>query len=178
MPMCWVPAPGWLETNTVLRVFSDERTTAVTGYRHFVAEGVGAASPWQGLKGQIYLGSDQFAARMQARIDPARPLREVPKRQRRVLAKPLADYADHWPDRDRAMAEVHRTGAYSMQGIADYFGISRMTVSRAVKRHEDVSATPNVTCESWPRLQHDPVSKSVPSYDANPLSEGDQNNRR
>jgi hypothetical protein len=53
-----------------------------------------------------------------------------------------------------------------------------MTVSRAVKRHEDVSATPNVTCESWPRLQHDPVSKSVPFYDANPLSEGDQNKRR
>ena len=40
-----VPAPGWLETDAVLRVFSDERTTAVNGYRRFVAEGIGAASP-------------------------------------------------------------------------------------------------------------------------------------
>jgi putative transposase len=143
-----VPAPGWLETDAVLRVFSDERTTAVNGYRRLKAEGIGAASPWQGLKGQIDLGSDQFAERMQARIDPTRPLREVPKRQRRALAKPLADDADRWPDRDRAMAEAYRTGAYSMQGIADYFGVSRMTVSRAVKRHEDVSATQNVTCET------------------------------
>ena len=45
------------------------------------------------------------------------------------------------------MAEAYRTGAYSMQGIADYFGVSRMTVSRAVKRHENVSAAQNVTCE-------------------------------
>jgi hypothetical protein len=73
-----------------LRVFSDERITAVNGYRRLKAEGIGAASPWQGLKGQIDLGSDQFAKRMQARIDPTRPLREVPKRQRRALAKRLA----------------------------------------------------------------------------------------
>ena len=66
-----VPAPGWLETDAVLRVFSDERNTAVTGYRRFVAEGIRVASPWQGLKGQIYLGSDQFAERMQAWIPPA-----------------------------------------------------------------------------------------------------------
>jgi putative transposase len=85
---------------------------------------------------------------MQARIDPTRPLREVPTRQRRALAKPLADDGDRWLDRDRAMAEAYRTGAYSMQGIADDFGVSRMTVSRAVKRHEDVSATQDVTCET------------------------------
>ena len=113
-----------------------------------VAEGVGAAARGEGSRARIYLGSDQFAERMQARIDPTRPLREFPKRQRRALAKPLADYADRWPERDRAMAEAYRTGAYSMQGIADFFGVSRMTVSRAVKRHENAYATPNVTCET------------------------------
>jgi REP element-mobilizing transposase RayT len=46
-----VPAPGWLETDAVLRLFAEERTTAVTAYRRFVAEGIGAASPWQALKG-------------------------------------------------------------------------------------------------------------------------------
>ena len=69
------------------------------------------------------------------------------KRQRRALAKPLADYAARWPDRDRAMAEAYRTGAYSLQTIADHYGVSRMTVSRAVKRHEDEAATHHVTCE-------------------------------
>jgi hypothetical protein len=37
----------------------------VSGYRRFVAAGIGAASPWQGLKSQICLGSDQFVERMQ-----------------------------------------------------------------------------------------------------------------
>jgi len=81
---------------------------------------------------------------MQARIDPKRSLREVPKRQRRAVAKPLAEYAAGWPDRDRAMAEAYRSGAYSMRTIAEYFGVSRMTVSRAVKRAEDAA----VTCET------------------------------
>jgi DNA-directed RNA polymerase specialized sigma subunit len=113
-----------------------------------IHEGIGAASPWQALKNQIYLGSDQFVERMQAQIDPKRPLREVPKRQRRALAKPLADYAARWSDRDRTMAEAYRTGAYSLQAIADHYGVSRMTVSRAAKRTEDPAAAHNVTCET------------------------------
>ena len=83
------------------------------------------------------MGSEPFVERMQARIDPKRPLREVPKRQRRALAKPLADYAARYADRDRAMVEAYRTGTYSMQAIAEHFGVSRMTVSRAVKRQEE-----------------------------------------
>jgi predicted DNA-binding protein YlxM (UPF0122 family) len=85
---------------------------------------------------------------MQARVDPGRPLREIPKCQRRALAKPLANYAARYAERDRAMAEAYPAGAYRMQSIAEYFGVSRMTVSRAVKRHEDAAAEPDVTCET------------------------------
>ncbi len=122
------PAPVWLETDAVLRAFAATRSVAVAGYRRFVAEGVDAVSPWQALKGQIYLGSEQFVEHMQARIDPNRPLREIPKRQHRAPAKPLADYAARWPDRDRAMGEAYRSGGYSMQAIADHFGVSHMSV--------------------------------------------------
>ena len=135
-----VPAPEWLETDAVLRAFAEERITAVAGYRRFVTEGTGVASPWQAVKGQIYLGSEPFVERMQARIDPGRPLQEVPKRQRRALAKPLADYATAYADRDRAMAEAYGTGTFSMQAIAEHFGGSRMTVSRSVKRREGLHA--------------------------------------
>ena len=44
------------------------RAAAVSDYWRFVAAGIGAASPWQGLKSQIYLGSDQFVERMQGWI--------------------------------------------------------------------------------------------------------------
>jgi DNA-directed RNA polymerase specialized sigma subunit len=69
---------------------------------------------------------------MQARIGPDRPLEEVPLRQKR----PLADYAERYEERDRAMAEAYRSGAYSLREIGAHFGVGRMTVSRAVKKHE------------------------------------------
>ena len=34
------------------------------------------------------------------------------------------------------MAEAYRSGAYSMREIGVYFSVGRMTVSRAVKKHE------------------------------------------
>jgi hypothetical protein len=60
------PAPGFLETDWVLRAFAEERTAAMAGYRRFVAQGIVAASPWQALKCQIYLGSEQFVERLTA----------------------------------------------------------------------------------------------------------------
>ncbi len=130
--------PAFLETDWVLRALAEGRAEAVAGYRRFVAEGIGAAGPWSGLKGQIDLGSEHFVERMQALIDPKRPLREIPKRQRRALAKPLDDDASSLPDRDCAIVAAFRSGAYSMQAIAEHFGVSRMTGSRAVRRHEGV----------------------------------------
>ncbi|MEA3278572.1 MAG: helix-turn-helix domain-containing protein [Pseudomonadota bacterium] len=73
---------------------------------------------------------------MQAKIDPARPLQEIAQHQRRPVAKPLAHYAERCAGRDQAIAAAYGTGAYSMQAIAEYFGISRMTVSRTVNRYE------------------------------------------
>jgi hypothetical protein len=127
---------AFLETDWMLRAFAERRAEGVAGYRRLVALGIGAAPPWSGLQGQIDLGSEPFVERMQALIDPRRPLREIPKRQRRALAKPLADYASSFPDRDCAIVEAFRSGAYSMQAVAEHFGVSRMTVSRAVRCRE------------------------------------------
>jgi hypothetical protein len=76
------------------------------------------------------------------------------KGQRRALAKPLADSAADGSDRDRAMAEAYPTGASGMNVIDEHFGVSRMTVSCAVKRHEGAG----VTCVRPSTL---PVSLSV-----------------
>ena len=73
---------------------------------------------------------------MQALIDPNRPLREVPLKQRRSAAKPLEYFSTQYLNRDEAIAAAYSTGAYTMQAIADYFDIGRMTVSRAVRRFE------------------------------------------
>ncbi|WP_281168008.1 helix-turn-helix domain-containing protein [Thioflavicoccus mobilis] len=61
------------------------------------------------------------------------------------MVRPLGAYAARYRDRDRAMVEAYRAGAYSMQAIAEHFGVSRMTVSRAVKRFEDAAAVYGIT---------------------------------
>jgi len=142
------PVPPFLATERLLRAFADTSAEAASRYRRFVADGIAASSPWLELKNQIYLGSEQFVKQMQGLIDPARPLQEIPKHQRRPIQKPLDYYASRYAERDRALAEAYRTGAYSMQAIAKHFGISRMTVSRAVRGHENRSPSTDGQCET------------------------------
>ena len=58
--------------------------------RDFIRADIGLPSVWEGLRGQIYLGSDALVQRMQALAD--QPLVEVPRAQRRPMAQPLAQY--------------------------------------------------------------------------------------
>jgi len=55
-----VKKPVWLETDWILGQFSSNRETAITLYNNFVREGVGLPAIWEGLRKQIYMGSDQF----------------------------------------------------------------------------------------------------------------------
>lgn len=130
------PAPDWLVTDWILGQFDQERFPARVGYAAFVREGVGQPSVWEGLRHQVFLGSEAFAERHCASTRPPERLREVPRAQRRPLAKPLADFARRYPDRHEAMARAFQTSVYSMQEIADYFGVHYSTVSRAVRRLE------------------------------------------
>jgi hypothetical protein len=128
------PAPAFLQAVRLLRAFAGSREEAVVGYRRFVTDGIGTAGPWHALKSRIYLGSEQVVERIQALINPQRALREIPKRQRSVVY--------------RAIAAAYVTCAFSMQAIADHFGVGRMTVSRAVKRSELAAVRANGTWET------------------------------
>lgn len=127
--------PVWLSVDWLLSALADTPKAARQYYMRFVAEGIGRESPWQELKGQIYLGSDHFVENAQQRIRPEQPLREIPRYQRREPPRALAHFAACFTDREHAMAEAYGSGAYSMQAIADHFGVGRMTVSRAVRKH-------------------------------------------
>ena len=58
-----IACPPWLAAQTVLSLFG-QGAVARRAYERFVAQGLKQPSPWEGLKGQIYLGSDAFHARM------------------------------------------------------------------------------------------------------------------
>lgn len=129
-------APEWLQTDWILGQFASQRGRAIKRYIDFVRAGVGLPGLWDKLRGQVYLGGDAFLARMQ-KLAAKAAIGEIPRAQRRPLAKPLSDYRDRPVGARKGMAAAYATGDYTMQEIADCFGVHYATVSRAVRQSEN-----------------------------------------
>ena len=111
-------------------MLDDRRLKAQKSYRRFVSAGRGT-SPWEDLKGQIYLGTDAFVESL------AKPseLKEVPRRQRLVSRPRLAEIVRN-AENNAAIAEAYREHGYTMKEIADQLGVHYATISRRLRRHE------------------------------------------
>ena len=133
-----IPTPPWLRTDWVLSQFGNSRSTARRGYCDFVAEDVGAASPWSELKGQVLLGLDPFVNKLQPLLDAASGLKEFPRSQR-LMNRPTLEAL--FPGsvkasrklRDEAIRKACVEYGYSMADIARTAGVHYSTVSRVVR---------------------------------------------
>ena len=125
--------PKWLIVDALLVQFARSRAVARRRYERFVAEGIGAQSLWNDLRGQIYLGDERFVERMQAKLEKEAQDINIPRAQRRRPASPLARIESEHRDRNQAVVAAHATGDYSYQRIAEHFGIHFTTVGRIVR---------------------------------------------
>lgn len=124
-----------LQVAWLLRQFGLNREQAIERYRDFVRAGVGLPPVWEGLRNQIFLGDKPFVEKLQRQIKAeSQGLKEIPKVQRRQLGRPLSDYVETIPDTKEGIRKAYETGDYTMQQIADAFGVHYSTVSRAVKK--------------------------------------------
>lgn len=137
------PTPPWLQTDWVLGQFAQDRAEAVLRYRDFVRAGMGLPSLWDELRGQIYLGSDDFLASLQSFHGEGARIAEIPRAQCRPLVKPMPHYVQNYSDPKLGMAAAYASGDYTMQAIAQAFGVHYTTVSRAVKKAEAACPLPN-----------------------------------
>ncbi|MCX7184075.1 MAG: transposase [Nitrosospira sp.] len=127
------PAAPWLAIDGLLAQFAKRRSLAQQRYAQFVAEGIKAASPWSNLKGQVFLGDEQFVHRMQAHLLSGKDDVQIPLAQRRPPPPPLAKIEHHAADRNAAIVAAYATGGYSYQQLADYFGVHFTTVGKIVR---------------------------------------------
>lgn len=97
----------------------------------FVADGRNQPEPWEKLKNQIFLGSDEFVASLQRTLDASH--QEIPAAQRRPLPKPLTQIAEG-QGRDEAILDAYASGGYSLKEIGDHFRLHYSQVSRIVKQ--------------------------------------------
>lgn len=127
---------AFLTTDWLLSAFTTNKKDAQQLYRHFVQEGKNQPSPWESLKNQIYLGSDQFVEDMQCKLNPKQSLADIPRKQKQSPPKPLSYYENCYKRRTEAMAYAYLSGSYTLAEVGDWFGVSYATVSRAVKAVE------------------------------------------
>jgi putative transposase len=129
------PSPPWLETDWLLGQFGKSSNEAIPAYEQFVAAGLDLDSPLKATAHQLLLGDDEFVGHHQQLLNAA-VLRDVPKTQRRAAVLSLIEYEAWAASVDEAMFNAYYSTAFTMEQIADHFGVSARTVSRAIKKHE------------------------------------------
>ncbi len=134
-------APRWLSVDWILAQFGGSRVDAKTRYRAFVREGILAPSPWEGLKGQVFLGDELFLQKMGRLLDDKEELREIPRTQRLAARPRLRELVGNKDQDKEALAgRVHQAFArhgYTQKEIADHLGVHPATVSRMIRRNEE-----------------------------------------
>lgn len=134
-------APPWLAMEEARALFGGR-----SGYRKFVEEGMGEPSPWVELKGQIYLGKEDFLKRLERRL-PGRSIKGIarshlePRRpDAAAISAGVAKAYRISAERvlDRASGEAYKAAVYllrraanlSLAEVAKRAGISMPRVSQ------------------------------------------------
>ena len=129
------PAPDWLAVADTLRLFHIQRGPARRAFARFVAEGLHADDPFDEMPRANFLGSESFVEAILDRFDRVSISTEIPRKLR--PAKSLQQIAREAADRDEAITNAYRTGAYTLTEIARHFGIHQSTASRIARRRFD-----------------------------------------
>ena len=127
--------PAWLSTDWILMQFGSRVREAQRRYRQFVAEGREGPRPWEQLRGQIYLGSEDFIAQHQ----PDRVIREIPRRQTQAKRPPLREVFQRRGGEGRRIYLAYRQYGYRLHEIAEHLGVHYATVSRRLKQAEQAN---------------------------------------
>jgi REP element-mobilizing transposase RayT len=127
--------PEWLATDWILAQFGKRQREAQRRYREFVTEGRGGPRPWEQLRGQIYLGSEDFIARHQ----PDRVIREIPRCQTQAKRPPLQAVFQRRGAEERMIYVAYRQYGYRLAEIANHLGVHYATVSRRLKQAEQAN---------------------------------------
>ena len=137
--------PAWLAVAEVLRLFHRTKATAQQRYQQFVREGVAETSPWDKVRGQIFLGNEAFLTKM-AKLVKRQSVTNVPRAQRQPTrltgAEVLARVGQVYHLKPQALSRREDSEAYQcaawllrrianepLRVVAHRFGVSPSRIS-------------------------------------------------
>lgn len=105
-------APEWLAREWVLGQFSSQQRRAESKYQQFVQDGIGVASPWRQVQGQVVLGRTEFVEILKPLLAGKAAVQEIPRMQRLVARPTLEEIVPTRggttkAKRDRAIWKAH-----------------------------------------------------------------------
>jgi REP element-mobilizing transposase RayT len=134
--------PSYLTVDWILGQFGRSKAEARQRYKRFVKSDTKDDAPWQGLKGQIFLGGEAFLKKVRSLSMESEGIKEVPRVQRYAHRPPLEKLLPEKAvranrQRNKTLYEAHVKYGYSLKEIADCLGVHYTTVSKAVKAAEE-----------------------------------------
>jgi len=113
-----------LTTDWILSQFGNKQK-ASSLYQAFVSSGIKAESPLKAVKGQLFLGQDNFIDKINHLMSVKENLKEITKKQLYVTRPPLNEIFEpkDQKSRDQAMYEAHLQHGYTLKDIAEYIGV-------------------------------------------------------
>lgn len=135
-----------LSVDWILSQFGDRKKKAIPLYKKFVLDGISAECPWGALKGQIFLGTDDFVEEFGDLLKVRKDTKESPVAQRYANRPPLSEIFNkesriNRKIKDRAIYIAYADHSYTLSEIAKHLRVHYTTVSRAIKRFEENSGT-------------------------------------
>ncbi len=127
-----------LTTDWILSQFGKEPKAASNRYQEFVRSGIKKESPLKAIKGQLFLGQENFIDEIKPLMRGKERLKEITREQRYLTRPPLNEIfkPKDQKSKDQGMYEAHLQYGYTLKDIAEYIGVHYTTVSRAIKRIE------------------------------------------
>ncbi len=146
-------APEWLETEWILSRFGSEESSPREAYRRFVDRGRGTRSPWNSLRGQIFLGGEAFLDRMQTlvkerpdvgiprtQLEPKRPTeKDVIGHVSSAYKVPMSEvlYKEHYGAFLAGIYLLRRVANLALKDVAAMAGVSPSRVSQIQRQIEN-----------------------------------------
>ncbi len=127
------PCPPFLDVAWTWEQLAVRPATAQRRYQAFVAQGLGYESPWEQLRGQVYLGDAAFVAKHQ----PNKRLQEIARQQTHAHRPRLSMLLPRNNRSPQDIATAYRTHGYRMREIAAHVGLHYSTISRRIRQAED-----------------------------------------
>lgn len=129
-----------LAINQLLVRFGSVTKSARQTYAEFVQEGIGSGVIWDFLRGQVFLGDENFVRRVSEKLRDKKDIQEIPRIQRYVERPSLDELLGQKVHANKravrsGILEAYHCG-YTMSEIAERLGVHYTTVSRALRALE------------------------------------------